>query len=183
MHKTHNDNSGFTLVEVIVVLVILAILAAIMIPAMTGWIDRAKEKKLIVGCRTCVVAAQSIASEKYGMSDAAEVTVTPAETLALANVPGQVSGITINSAAVDQLTYTFEEQSITYYRLPSPRYELGSGGASASAWTAGTSYAKGDTIAVGNLLFTCLTDHTSTDGTGSKNTRNPDVGTGNKNAW
>ena len=32
---------GFTLVEVIVVLVILAILAAILVPSMVGWIDKA----------------------------------------------------------------------------------------------------------------------------------------------
>ena len=35
---------GFTLVELIVVLVILAILAALLVPALTGYIDKAKKK-------------------------------------------------------------------------------------------------------------------------------------------
>ena len=35
-------DKGFTLVELIVVLVILAILAAILVPALLGYIDRAK---------------------------------------------------------------------------------------------------------------------------------------------
>ena len=38
---------GFTLVEVVVVLVVLAIIAAIMIPAMTGWIDEANAKRCL----------------------------------------------------------------------------------------------------------------------------------------
>ena len=35
-----NNKKGFTLVELIVVLVILAILAALLIPALTGYIDK-----------------------------------------------------------------------------------------------------------------------------------------------
>ena len=58
---------GFTLVEIIVVLVILAILAAAMIPALTGYIDKAKEKTAIAEARSVVTAAQTIASEKYAM--------------------------------------------------------------------------------------------------------------------
>ena len=42
--KRRSKKGGFTLVELIVVLVILAILAALLIPALTGYIDRAKEK-------------------------------------------------------------------------------------------------------------------------------------------
>ena len=43
------DRKGFTLVELIVVLVILAILAALLIPALTGYIDKAnKEKRLFL---------------------------------------------------------------------------------------------------------------------------------------
>lgn len=59
---------GFTLVEIIVVLVILAILAAAMIPALTGYIDKAKEKTAIAEARSVVTAAQTIASEKYAMN-------------------------------------------------------------------------------------------------------------------
>jgi prepilin-type N-terminal cleavage/methylation domain-containing protein len=61
-----STRSGFTLVEVIVVLVILAILAAIAIPALTGYIDKARDKALISDARTIKVALQTILSEQYG---------------------------------------------------------------------------------------------------------------------
>ncbi|MDR2162386.1 MAG: prepilin-type N-terminal cleavage/methylation domain-containing protein, partial [Clostridiales Family XIII bacterium] len=57
--------AGFTLVEVIVVLVILAILAAIAIPALTGYIDKAKWKKLEFQVRTAQVAFQSMLVDQY----------------------------------------------------------------------------------------------------------------------
>lgn len=45
-----NNKKGFTLVELIVVLVILAILAALLIPALTGYIDKARNKADRNGC-------------------------------------------------------------------------------------------------------------------------------------
>ena len=57
---------GFTLVELIVVLVILAILAALLIPALTGYINKAKEKSITAETRQVVMAAQTEISEAYG---------------------------------------------------------------------------------------------------------------------
>ena len=62
------DRKGFTLVELIVVLVILAILAALLVPALTGYIDKANQEKVIAECRSVVVAAQTTASEYYGLN-------------------------------------------------------------------------------------------------------------------
>lgn len=61
-----HKNKGFTLVELIVVLVILAILAALLVPALTGYIDKAKEKKIVAETRMVVMAVQTVASEAYG---------------------------------------------------------------------------------------------------------------------
>ncbi len=60
------DRKGFTLVELIVVLVILAILAALLVPALTGYIDKANKEKIITTTRQVVMAAQTEASEAYG---------------------------------------------------------------------------------------------------------------------
>ena len=54
-----NRDRGFTLVELIVVLVILAILAAILIPALLGYIDRARQNKDILNAKNCLTAAQA----------------------------------------------------------------------------------------------------------------------------
>lgn len=60
------NKKGFTLVELIVVLVILAILAALLVPALTGYIDKANKEKIVAATRQLVVAAQTEASEAYG---------------------------------------------------------------------------------------------------------------------
>lgn len=61
------NKKGFTLVELIVVLVILAILAALLVPALTGYIDKANKQKIIAETRQAVMAAQTIASEQYAV--------------------------------------------------------------------------------------------------------------------
>lgn len=67
MKKWKRDGKkGFTLVELIVVLVILAILAALLIPALTGYINKAKEKQITAETRQVVMAAQTLVDEYYG---------------------------------------------------------------------------------------------------------------------
>lgn len=69
MFKKLKDKKGFTLVELIVVLVILAILAALLIPALTGYIDKANQEKVIAETRQVTMAAQSVLSEAYGKAE------------------------------------------------------------------------------------------------------------------
>lgn len=67
------NKKGFTLVELIVVLVILAILAALLVPALTGYIDKANKEKVVATTRMVVMAAQTEASEKYGLKAAGQL--------------------------------------------------------------------------------------------------------------
>ena len=60
------NNKGFTLVELIVVLVILAILAAILVPTLLGYIDRARSEKDFSTAQTVRVAAQAAIDQAYG---------------------------------------------------------------------------------------------------------------------
>ena len=61
-------NHGFTLVELIVVLVILAILAAILVPALLGYIDKAREKQELLNAKACMTAVQAGLSEQYAIN-------------------------------------------------------------------------------------------------------------------
>ena len=84
--KRRSKKGGFTLVELIVVLVILAILAALLIPALTGYIDRAKEK-----------SAQTITDEVYGAhTDVAAANLKMSEVQKLSEVTITKSSDTIN---------------------------------------------------------------------------------------
>lgn len=82
------DNKGFTLVELIVVLVILAILAAILVPALLGYIDRAKGQQIVLNARSCYTAAQAELSSMYAKDeDFSAITSHAQRILDTADVP------------------------------------------------------------------------------------------------
>ena len=64
-----NTKRGFTLVELIVVLVILAILAALLIPALTGYIDKARKSQVVAETRMLTQAVQTEMSTLYASDE------------------------------------------------------------------------------------------------------------------
>lgn len=107
------NKKGFTLVELIVV---LAILAALLVPALTGYIDRARKEAIVAETRSCVMAAQTIAAEKYGAKAANvaddDMMAAVDDIKKLAEVDGAISNITMKKA--DGSDYAGKVSTLTY---------------------------------------------------------------------
>ena len=148
MQNKRRAKGGFTLVELIVVLVILAILAALLIPALTGYIDKAKEKSIIAETRSVVMAAQTLVDEAYATKSvggtitiaASSADVTFGAIEKLAEVKGNVSAVTVYPATekgsdnkdvatnktgkIKTLTYTNGSKTSTYTESASDQYSV-----------------------------------------------------------
>lgn len=107
---------GFTLVELIVVLVILAILAALLVPALTGYIDKARKSQVIAETRMLTQAAQTEMSTLYASDEYANAK-TSSLSLVVASKDGRpISASTaLNSAQsrYDDMVALAEVPSIT----------------------------------------------------------------------
>jgi type IV pilus assembly protein PilA len=114
---------GFTLVEVIVVIVIIAILAAIGVPALTGYIDKAHARELLADGHNLQVALQTIGGEVH----ASGKTIGTSEIAnAAANIPNYTSTTTFaaeilvltgkdyTGTAITKIKYT-SANAITYF--------------------------------------------------------------------
>lgn len=126
--KRRSKKGGFTLVELIVVLVILAILAALLIPALTGYIDKAKQKQIIAETRQVVMAAQTLVDEAYGtknvgatitVSSTTDATVKIDDVAKLAEVKGTINFVTVGKIGdvpnkITKVEYTNNGKKCTF---------------------------------------------------------------------
>ncbi|MDO4572800.1 MAG: prepilin-type N-terminal cleavage/methylation domain-containing protein [Clostridia bacterium] len=127
---------GFTLVEVIVVLVILALLAAILIPSMVGWIEKAREKTVHTELHTLALAAQSAYAETYaecGLDGSEQIYYNPSQPSGdardqvfarhleeyLAGLPdwSGATSVAVMFAGKDALGITYGKDGVTYSYL------------------------------------------------------------------
>ena len=126
--KRRSKKGGFTLVELIVVLVILAILAALLIPALTGYIDKAKQKQIIAETGQVVMAAQTLVDEAYGtknvgatitVSSTTDATVKIDDVAKLAEVKGTINSVTVGKIGdvpnkITKVEYTNNGKKCTF---------------------------------------------------------------------
>ncbi len=134
VERLKKDKKGFTLVEMIVVIVIIGILLAILVPGMFKYIQKAKDKQILVNARTAYLDIQMAAQEAYGANGitgndvqtafqgktytagANEVSVKAGAVKVTVDIPGngEVTEVVIdaNTGKVTDMKYTLGEKEV-----------------------------------------------------------------------
>ena len=115
--KKKEGNKGFTLVELIVVIVILAILAAILVPALLGYIDRAKNQQSLLDAKSCYTAAQAELSSMYGRDEAPSKITEPSHKdsiLNTADVAAKCETLIIGVIDADNSKLEHQDYTVAY---------------------------------------------------------------------
>jgi len=102
-----SNSKGFTLVELIIVIVIIAVLAAIAIPSVSGYIERANTGRVLANGRSAFMATCTVVADNYAKGITSTTNVA-ADAKTLANVIGTITPGTIDNGTVtgDGWVYT-----------------------------------------------------------------------------
>ena len=109
-----SSKKGFTLVELIVVLVILAVLAAMLVPALIGYIDRAKAEKEYQTAATVYGAAQAVITELYAKDKLGDdqTSISNPTTLDSMDADDAVLALAgVDADAVSAYTFNFDKET------------------------------------------------------------------------
>lgn len=106
------NNKGFTLIEIVIVIVIIAILAAMLVPSLTQWIDKSKIKTFTSACGTIKTAAASIVAENYALdSDVTGITANDMDAIS-ADVGKDVTLETLGDGDYCIVSYDYPNDTI-----------------------------------------------------------------------
>lgn len=160
LKRTPRSRGGFTLVELIVVLVILGVLATFAVPALTGYIDSAKEKQAVSETQACVMTATRQGAQKYALVQNASVAGNAENAAALTNWAGTLTNEVPTVTGGDVALTEGSGQYLLHVNNP-PAGNITPVGISSDAGVKGT--VKGMTCnASGQVLYLV---YTSADGT------------------
>lgn len=90
LREKSKNKKGFTLVELIVVIVIILVLAAVMVPSVLKYVEKANQANTKAEAATLLVQVQADAADAYLESGK--------------YTPGEINGVSYNNVATGQFT-------------------------------------------------------------------------------
>jgi len=154
--NTQKRQTGFTLIELMIVIAIIGILAAVALPAYSSYTDRAKASEVLLAAATCRNAVTEVysyasalpAANAWGCGENANTTTATGPTQYVLGVVTSATGVITVNADVDNLIGGTNPAAGTLVLTPYP----GAGTTAMAATDLGSSVYRWQCSATGTMI-------------------------------
>ncbi|MDD6807767.1 MAG: prepilin-type N-terminal cleavage/methylation domain-containing protein [Oscillospiraceae bacterium] len=126
LNRLKENEKGFTLIEIVIVIVIIAILATMLVPSMLSWIDSANQRTFLSGADSIKTSVTTQITNKYAKNEtvSTQANFTAADWTTVSDLVGETVAAASGEGVDYVVTFSCTGNKLTSMTVANTKYTV-----------------------------------------------------------